>query len=172
MRKLLIPVLLSFYFFSYGQEDEKTQSSFKFQSKNAVEVEIFGHGLYYSINYERFIINGSKWKTSGQIGFSYYPPATGMREIWIPVLINELYSFNQHHIELGIGHIFINETIHEINSDVESRMWDGFMTARLGYRYQKPDGRFLFRIGFTPIIEYTDTNDFHPLGGISFGYNF
>jgi len=172
MRKILVLALLSFYFSSYGQEDEKTLPSYKFKFKNAVEAELFGHGLYYSLNYERFILNGPKLKTSGQIGFSYYPPNTGLRDIWIPVLINELYSFNKHHIELGFGYIFINEALRTTNNEVESRMWDGFITARIGYRYQKPEGHFLFRIGFTPTIEYTETYDFHPLGGLTFGYSF
>ena len=39
----------------------------------------------------------------------------------------------------------------------------------VGYRYQAPDGGFVFRIDFTPIVAF---GTFLPFGGISAGYGF
>jgi hypothetical protein len=52
-----------------------------------------------------------------------------------------------------------------------TRDWSAFLTGRVGYRYQKPNGRFIFRIGFTPLYEL-DGNELHPSGGLSFGSSF
>lgn len=40
-------------------------------------------------------------------------------------------------------------------------------TATAGYRFQRPQGGFVFRAGFTPFF---DQNEFLPFAGISFGY--
>jgi len=62
-----------------------------------------------------------------------------------------------------------------------SRFWSYGLTGRLGYRYQKPGGRFIWRIGFTPLLQRERTrlyydphapfNVFTPWGGISVGYS-
>ena len=92
----------------------------------------------------------------------------------MPILLNELYSFGKHHIELGAGYIFTNEVLRDGNLNAISRSWNGFLTGRIGYRYQKPAGRFLIRVAFTPVIEVQNINEsgFHPLAGVSFGYSF
>jgi hypothetical protein len=145
-----------------------------FENKNSVQLEFGGHGAFYSVNYERLILNKPRFKTTGQVGFSYYPPKTGTIDLWMPILVNELYSFGKHHIELGAGYIFTNEALRDGNLNAISRSWNGFLTGRIGYRYQKPAGRFLIRVAFTPVIEVQNINEsgFHPLAGVSFGYSF
>jgi hypothetical protein len=110
-------------------------------------------------------------KTSGQIGVAVYPPSSGIIDLWIPILINELISFDMHHLEIGAGYIFTKESDSSTLASNE-RVWNGYITGRVGYRYQKPSSRFLFRIAFTPIIEYNNYKEFHPSGGISIGYAF
>ena len=149
---------------------EKVTLPFEFQHKNSIQLELFGHGVFYSINYERILLNGEKFKTTGQAGFAWYPPATDVREFWLPVSINELFSFNKHHVEFGLGTVFTVEENLE-RSGKTTRAWYNLLSGRIGYRYQKPNGRFIFRIGFTPLYEL-DGNEFHPLGGVTFGYSF
>jgi len=69
-----------------------------------------------------------------------------------------------------LGTAFINEEMQGLTNE-NSREWSSFLTGRVGYRYQKPNGRFIFRIGFTPLYEL-DGNELHPSGGLSFGYGF
>jgi hypothetical protein len=144
--------------------------SSRFDRLNSVQVELFGHGLFYSINYERILLNGPRFKTAIQAGLAYYPPKTSIKDLWLPVVVNQLYSFHKHHIELGFGYIFINEAYRDLDNEIKSRHWTGFLTGRIGYRYQKPQGRFLLRAGFTPIMEYSPYRDFHPVGGLAIGY--
>lgn len=150
---------------------EKENIPLNFQYKNSIQMELFGHGMFYSVNYERILLNGEKFKTTGQAGLAYYPPATDVREFWIPAAINELISFKQHHIEFGLGTVFTNEEMRDLTNETGIREWSSFLTGRVGYRHQKPNGRFIFRIGFTPLFEL-EGNDLHPLGGLSLGYNF
>jgi hypothetical protein len=139
-----------------------------FDKKNSVQFELFGHGLFYSVNYERVLINRHKFKTTAQAGISFYP--VDIRMLWIPLSVNQLISFNQHHLELGIGQVLT----------LDSDEWEPFGSFRIGYRYQKPEGRFLFRAGFTPFIEYAAALEYkdrrqmelYPSGGLAIGYSF
>ena len=150
---------------------EVKNSLFKF--RNTIHVEAGGHGLLYSVNYERLLINHSSFKTGAQLGISYYPKQTGIRDIWIPLVINELFTISNHHIEFGLGHVFIREASRDLENNPREWFWSGTFTGRLGYRYQKPSGRITYRIGFTPFLEYEQKYfEFHPSGGLAIGYNF
>ena len=36
-----------------------------FENKNSVQLELGGHGAFYSVNYERLILNKPRFKTTG-----------------------------------------------------------------------------------------------------------
>jgi hypothetical protein len=173
MKPLLIGLLVLLSLKASGQVLAKPYPK-AFENRNSLQFELFGHGFLYSFNYERFLFNGRRFKTAVQAGFSYYPPSTGLRTFWIPVSLNQLLSFNQHHLELGLGQIFTND-YSLLGSPI-----DMLGSFRLGYRYQPPGGRFLFRAGFTPAIEYMGALKYenwkmfeiYPLGGLAVGYSF
>jgi hypothetical protein len=149
------------------------RDSLRFRTHNSVQLELGGHGLFYSLNYERVFINGQRFKTSVQAGVAYYPPPTGIRELWFPVSLNEIFSFNKHHVELGAGCLIINEPGLSIIGETPRRRTQTMIIARVGYRYQKPGGRFILRVGFTPIFEsYPNKTYTYPSGGLSLGYAF
>lgn len=169
MKEIIVVLLFTVFSLKVsGQELAKSIRS-SFNNKNSLQFELFGHGLVYSLGYERILFNGDRFKTTGQVGFSYFPKSTDIRTIWIPIAINGLVSFTQHHIEFGLGHVFAHDS-----------EWEPFASFRVGYRYQKPDGRLLFRVGFTPFIEYKSALEFgvsrnvfvYPSGGAAIGYNF
>lgn len=163
-------MLNALFFVACGQKE--LNYPLGFGHKNSIQLELIGHGLFYSLNYERIILNGENLKTSGQVGLAYYPPKTDLRDVWIPVLLHEIISCDsKNHIEFGLGYVFINEGLRSMENEIVAREWNGMLTGRIGYRYQKSGGRFIFRAGFTPLYEF-EGNEFHPLGGISFGYNF
>lgn len=158
---------------SFGQKNESVPASEKFSNYNSVELELAGHATFYSINYERLIFNNEKFKTLGQIGIAFYPEFTNVIPLWIPISINQLFSFHQHHLELGIGQVFTSSKSPHDDSNIYELMG----SFKVGYRYQKPDGRFLMKVAFTPLMESLGlfnrhSSEFHPLGGITFGYNF
>jgi hypothetical protein len=91
----------------------------------------------------------------------------------MPLVINEIFSFTKHHIELGAGYVLIREAFRDPENNATSWFWSRATTGRLGYRYQAPDGRIILRVGFTPFLEYEGHNyEFHPSCGLAFGYNF
>ena len=177
MRTAFSVSLMFLCYLSFGQQSEKNTVSEKFSYKNSIEFELFGHGSLYSIDYERLIVNKKKIKTLGQIGFAYYPESTGVIPLWIPISINQLISFNSNHLEFGIGQIIINDEMPDGKDDYKL-----FGSLKIGYRYQKPNGRILIKAAFTPVIEYWDrieknifgdrSVEFIPWGGITVGYNF
>jgi hypothetical protein len=158
-------------FFAFSQENF-IRYNLKFENANSIQLELLGHGLGYSLNYEYLFLNDYKLKTTLQAGIAYYLPNTGFIGLWVPVSVNEVISFYKHHLELGIGLIFNKDRI-------EYDKWNNkFGSFRIGYRYQKADSNYLFRFGFTPFIEYEKFPngqtfiDFHPWAGIAYGYSF
>ncbi len=142
--------------------DSTQISKWIFHQKNDFHLELLGAAGLYSINYERVIVNGNKLKTLASIGFSYMGTKS-WRGFIIPISINQLLSFKEHHIELGIG----GSPNFVISNDF-GETWAQFIFTRIGYRYQKPKGKFIFRAGAIPIVY----PEFGIWGGISIEHSF
>ena len=128
-----------------------------FSRKNSLNFEAFGHGLYYSLSYERILINDYHFKLAGQVGVSVYPYPDQI-DIWIPISLNYIRTFGvkrKHHAEIGLGHVARYNQLynHAINNP-----WQTFITMKAGYRFQKPNGRWIFKALFTPFYEYDRKN--------------
>lgn len=169
-------ILTTLICFSILSAQEKNIEPAKFVNNKSVQLDIGGHGMFYSLNYERIIFNGKRFKTAAQVGIAYYPRSWGYLELWTPIGINEIFSLGNHHIEAGIGIVPTRTPSPEMEIYDLYSPWSTFLSARLEYRYQKPDGKFLLRAGFTPLAEGSLRNikylNIHPLAGISFGYSF
>jgi hypothetical protein len=166
---------LSLLLFALVNSSIQANDSLRFTYKNSVQFELGGNGGFYSFNYERIILNGKRFKTSGRVGVAYYPPSSGIIDLWIPVLINEIYSFGKHHIELGLGYAFTYSATRDAENNPSNWEWEGFYTGRLGYRYQKPNGRLILRAAFTAFLEGPPPfiyYNFHASGGVALGYAF
>ena len=83
----------------FCQKTYYDSSKTNFIYKNSLQFELGGYGGIYSVAYERIIFNKVNYKTTTQIVFSYYPPKTDLIAIFIPIVFNELVSFNKHHLE-------------------------------------------------------------------------
>ncbi len=164
-----------------------TDTAAQFNNRNSLNLDLGGHGLYYSGSYERVILNSERFKTVGDIGIAWYPEKTGIIELWIPTVFSELISFGQHHLEIGLGHVYINDHLKPQDYESAGFSWEHFLTGRIGYRYQKSDGHLIIKTAFTPFVEYgiysqnpgpnvpprkIDFREFHPSAGISIGYAF
>jgi hypothetical protein len=101
-------------------------------------MEIGGYTVVGNFFYERVIANNQKFKTTGQIGYGIEG---------IPIVINELISFDNNHFEFGLGFLIPGPFYKDGRSISKP-----YITGRLGYRYQRPNGGLIFRAGFMPTI--------------------
>ncbi|RZS96409.1 hypothetical protein [Cecembia calidifontis] len=151
-------------------------------AKNSIYAELGGNGFLYSINYSRIFNQKGAYKFSGSAGFSYVKQVTTTH--WtplIPIEASVLLGKTSHHLELGTGtSLFTAQSIsldNETNTLQENVSFNSLIFFRLGYRYQKPEGGFFFRIGYTPgfnlNLDVSPPPVFFPLwGGISLGKSF
>ena len=156
-----------------------------FTAKKAVYLEIGGSSGRYAINYSKIFHQKGKIKLNASVGFSIWRnEINDFKTIWLPVVpleVSALYGKSKHHLEMGIG--FISGLDRTLDFDSESLeledkvVFNAAIPLRIGYRYQKPEGGFFFRVGYTPIIDFpprTGGNwSFNPYwAGVSFGKSF
>lgn len=127
---------------------------------NSVYLEVFGNGGFYSLNYERLIINFAGVRA----GFSYIYLGDIGQYISFPLMINGLLGSKHHKLEIGAGVTIMNEA-----SPSSFKSWDTqyFKTASIGYRFQKRN--VVYKISFTPLF---NNKELIPIGGFAFGYRF
>ncbi|RZS96412.1 hypothetical protein [Cecembia calidifontis] len=162
-----------------------------FTAKNVVYAELLGNAGLYAVNYGRIFYQKDKLKLMGGLGFSMIP-LKGFEpfypNFWSPVIPVEFSAFwgkSRHHLELGIGSYVFQNRKYWFDPEFpptyirEIVHWDTSVTMRIGYRYQKPEGGFFFRAGYTPRVDFTsfefaqETVQFVPFSvGISFGKSF
>ncbi|SHM32294.1 hypothetical protein SAMN04488057_10170 [Cyclobacterium lianum] len=156
----------------------------KFTAKQAVYLEVGGNAGRYAINYGRIIHQKGKLKLNASAGFSMFHDRLNAKTTWLPVVpveISALYGKSNHHLELGMGVTsyltrrlgFDSETFQTTDKVV----FDAGIPLRIGYRYQKPEGGFFFRAGYTPIINFPTGGgeewSFEPrFAGLSIGKSF
>ena len=158
-------VLMSIYLFCamsvFAQEGK---------SYNSVYCELGGNGLYYSINYERLILKSKIANYGLRGGIAFFTINTNRDLLSFPFEFNIIFGQNKSHIEFAPGYTLIHE------HQVDEKNWGSILFLRLGYRYQKGSGGFVFRAGFTPytdfLIDYWDTPQLSLWFGISAGYSF
>lgn len=127
---------------------------------NSIYVELGGNSLAYSLNYDYTFSLAENTKLAVGAGLGYYtmhsyangPTPTETNLFFFTPEANLLFGKKSHHLEMGASLLLF-----------------AFPALRIGYRYQRPQGGFLFRVGFTPFVPNLD---FVPWGGISFGYTF
>lgn len=157
MLRLPIIFLLSFLFLSHINA----------QRGQSIYVELLGGGVIYSVNYDTRFSEGED-KLGCRIGASFVESG-----VIIPTQINYLFGENKHKFEIGLG----ITTFLEFDSDGSIYILG---SGTLMYRFQKPDGNFLFRAGLSPTFVPTEDDVLYgDIGkifwfwpGISFGYKF
>ncbi|MGM0558522.1 MAG: hypothetical protein ACQEVA_19205 [Myxococcota bacterium] len=120
--------------------------------RQSVYLELGGPGIAYSVNYERFI--GPHWSIrAGGSVFSLVESETrdAMTAFVAPVTGQYLFFDGAHHLELG-GGLHAGMFRSTLNTYGQAETF-GLIAATgvAGYRYQQPDGGWLFRATFTPI---------------------
>lgn len=134
---------------------------------NSIYFEALGNGGLYSVNYDRLFTENF----GGRVGVMYLSTLdffwTSIDNILlIPAILNYFVG-TKHKLELGGGIVFAS--VGSFGFESGSGASNVVGTAVIGYRYQKPEGGFLFRAGFTPLF---NSEGVEPWGGISLGFSF
>lgn len=164
----LLTVMLCCMFSSL--EAQENQQVFK---RNAFYVELLGQGGLYSVNYD-YRVNRH---FSLRAGFTYVRLNfffSDSRVTGFPLMASYLLGKDRGHFETGMG--VMPTWVHTENPDfsfsserTSSSALEFSTCLHIGYRYQPPEGGFVFRAGFTPV--YSE-GEIYPFGGLSFGYAF
>jgi hypothetical protein len=187
MKKILKPIMTSLFLVLmttfYLQAQEKPAAPFS--AKNALYLEAGGNAVYYSVNYERLFYQQAHFKIAARTGFSFIPRKITNEtysDFFFPFELIGLLGKSSHHLELGVGVtpiIFPGTKINLTTAEHEydTYKFDAIIPLRIGYRYQKPEGGFFFRFGYTPFLSleeppFSRTSFILLFGGLSVGKSF
>lgn len=149
-------------------------------AKTSIYLELLGNSGVYSLNVERTLTSN----LNGRIGFG----AWSTEEFWsegertlvtFPVMGNMLFGEGSNKFEIGAGFL-LGWSRFQSGSGEENDSTKAIfnLTGVVGYRYQKPQGGFVGRLGLTPFLALTSGEDSYPdpgfflSGGVSLGYAF
>lgn len=174
LASLLLVLLSSFYL----QAQEEPAPAFT--AKNALYLEVGANAIYYSINYERIFYQQANFKMAARAGVSAIPINIANKNYGgyiLPLEIVGLLGKSKHHLEVGTGitPYWMPHQIRGFEEEFDSYKFNAIIPIRIGYRYQKPEGGFFFRAGYTPFysLEEGMIRPFILLfGGVSVGKSF
>ena len=130
--------------------------------KNNIYLELGGSGVLYSINYERTFIEKEILSLNGRFGISFFPGIFAI-PITMHILVGKIRNF----LDIGTGISLIRLE--------SSRDFDPFIplqTIIVGYRFQSIYNGIVFRIAYTPFIEWFNKPPVYHWGGLAIGYRF
>lgn len=144
MRILAFTFLLFLFFipaFLWAQEPQM-----RYRADKAVYLEVGGSGGI-TANFDYITTETGKLKTSVRLGGGVYPHKINGQPKIMPVVPFEFLGFlgqKAGNFEFGLGytHRFTNEPSEP----------NYHLTSRFGFRYQKPRGGLLFRLGYIPLL--------------------
>jgi len=183
IKYLLLLVLV--FALSFSIESSAQTKAETFTAKNAIYLEVGGSSGRYAVNYSNIFHQKGKLKLNASAGFSMWRnKISDFKTIWLPVIpleVSALYGKSNHHLEMGFGLIsFLDRTL-AIDSETfefsDKVVFGAVIPVRIGYRYQKPEGGFFFRVGYTPFFNLPvgERKDwvFTPIfAGVSVGKSF
>ncbi|MFK7758226.1 MAG: hypothetical protein AB8B53_14950 [Flavobacteriales bacterium] len=159
---------------SVNSQQLEDSKHFKFKSTDNIQIEAGGVGVFYSVMYEKFIVNRHRFKTSINMGGSYYGEnANVVATALFYTNINQIYSISaNHHLEIGIGLMGAKENLGNLPEFARQDNYIPFLSGRIGYRYQKPDGKLTIRAACTPLVENFSSQEVYPWPSLALGYAF
>lgn len=156
---LLVLFLLPLQLFA--QSEQQT-----FTAKNAVYLDLGGNAGQYAFTYGKLFYQKGALKMMGSVGFSLWADRVEESTVFnpaVPLEVSGLIGSGNHHLELGLGltpHLATSQDFNAETLELEDKVVFGsLIPLRIGYRYQKPEGGFFFRVGYTPFFKV-------PVGGI------
>lgn len=153
-----------------GQEKENP-----FVAKNSIYADFASKGAFYSINYDRIFYQGNKLTFSYRLGFSVLEDA-----IAIPVGVNLYTGKGNSHLEYSLTLIpYVDHYKSFLSSNDLSDKYL-YVVPGIGYRYQRPQGGFFFKVVLSPTVFLDPPSSnfwkmdpkFYITANIGLGYSF
>lgn len=172
MKKLSI-ILIAFLVIAAGTPAQA--QSYSLTKDNTVYLELGGNGMFYSFNIDHWLRISPELSLAPRVGFGYTHKAIGLNYsiVAIPFELSFLMPLKDHNnfLEIGPG-----LTIIGLYGDPSVLDGNNRLSIRIGYRYQKPEGGFVFRAGVLGIYDFytrsSDRGGWGPWAGCSFGFAF
>lgn len=169
MSRLILLLLVSSILMHQGacQDNSDTVAT------NVVYLELLGAGGFGSLNYEHLFLMKESLRSGLRAGiitsriFDFQGrlnPDFSLPVSWL------LFYGSKHNLEFGLGTTFTSTVRASSGKFTPERRAGLHQHFCLGYRYQKTGSGFLFRITYTPVIEFY--RYFSHWGGTSLGYAF
>ena len=137
-------------------------------ARNAYYLEVGGNALIYSINYERLLTDRIVGRVGGMFfGASGEDSSAGV--LAAPIMASYLWGEGNSRFETGVGILLVTGGIQNVEGYEDEDFSGTVGTGTLGYRWQRPQGGFIFRAGLTPVFSLDGIG---PWFGASFGYAF
>ena len=147
----------------FAQETSRQDSANfkKVITQHNLFLEIGGTGGLYNITYDCSFALSEKRKLAVGLGGLYIPQLL----YFISPQINYLFKGKKNsHLELGSGYALV-----WFSGDLVPVQ---YVSIRIGYRYQRENGGFFWKITIVPTYEIGDLFLPMPIPGIAFGYTF
>lgn len=125
-----------------------------FTARNTIYVDGTSKGAYYSVSYDRIFSQGEKFSKSYQVGFSVLSHV-----IAFPLGIHFFTGHQQDHFEFGVTIVPYISNFEKLFSPGNLSDKKIYLIPGAGYRYQKPDGGFFFKVIAGPIIYLDPPSD-------------
>jgi hypothetical protein len=141
-----------------AQEAEPAAESEDRTAHNALYVELLGNAIFYSLNYERFIIDS----VAARIGLGYFSVSVSTGDesasatvLTAPLMVNYLgIGGASHKLELGVGVLIVyaSGSVDTLAAESEGSGVGFVGSGSIAYRYVPYDGGFNFKIGLAPLF--------------------
>ena len=152
--KALILILTFFLTFVTGfSQNENNCIPFK---KNIVFIEKFMGTGSYILNYDRLLIRAREFKIAACAGYTVISNKEKIKVL--PVELSMVISHaGSHHIEIGTGLIYMKGwekkyVISDFTGHFDYVSESMYASFRVGYWYQRLNGRLFLRAGIVPIM--------------------
>ncbi len=178
MKKSLLLIIV-FFSIHIVKGELETDSLKKSHRKNVALVELGGHGLMYSLGYERQIFQFKNARTSLNLNASYYPGG-GIINLWVPATINHSFRLkNRVFGEFGGGIILMKDYLFPKTASQKELPFYLLYAIRVGFRMDSEKHNLVYRLAFTPILDDINfvrclrcVSSFHPIPAFSIGKKF
>ncbi|MBL7785199.1 MAG: hypothetical protein JNM36_04790 [Chitinophagales bacterium] len=156
---------------------------------NTVFAEVGNNGSLYSLNFDHIVFATPAFALTTKVGVGATVPSKNDIDPTLSLEVNALFGKTNHRLETSIGTLVgfgFEQTEASLNGETaqgtkvvkytpEKEYTTLNLTARVGYRYQNPNGGLFFRAGITPIATvYSKTGNFgmNLAGAVGLGYTF